>query len=203
MTERLKPMAEPMESIDHLPHLAPVVGLRQAWPCCSARRALASAGLAPRRPPPPAPGRRPPPPPAAGAARAAAAAPPQTGVVAARAWCRATSGSRQETILSYLPIQIGDTVGPGADRPCAEDPDPDRPVLRRTHRAAGRRPVVRVVENPIINQVVFEGNDNIKDDKLRTRCGASARHLHQGQGAGRRPADRRALPPLGPHLGRP
>src|SRR5262245_53925726 len=32
---------------------------------------------------------------------------------------------------------------------------------------AGDRVVVTVVENPVINRVAFEGNKNVKDDKLR------------------------------------
>ena len=70
------------------------------------------------------------------------------------------------TILSYLPIQVGDTVGP-------EQIDLGIKSLFRTELFAdvaieldGGDLVVKVSENPIINQVVFEGNNNLKDDKL-------------------------------------
>ncbi len=72
-----------------------------------------------------------------------------------------------ETILSYLPIQPGDTIGP-------QNVDLAIKTLFRTDlfqdvsiQLQGGDLVVRLVENPIVNQVVFEGNDNMKDDKLR------------------------------------
>ncbi|HEY2660708.1 MAG TPA: outer membrane protein assembly factor BamA [Caulobacteraceae bacterium] len=73
----------------------------------------------------------------------------------------------QDTILSYLPIQPGDTIGP-------EQIDLAVKTLFKTDLFADvavqlvdGELIVRVAENPIINQVVFEGNDNLKDDKLR------------------------------------
>ena len=72
-----------------------------------------------------------------------------------------------DTITSYLPIQPGDTIGP-------EQIDLAIKTLFKTElfsdvaiQLQGGDLVVRVVENPIINQVVFEGNDSIRDDKLR------------------------------------
>jgi outer membrane protein insertion porin family len=73
----------------------------------------------------------------------------------------------QSTILSYLPIQIGDTVGP-------EQIDLAVKSLFKTDLFSdvsidlrNGNLIVRVIENPIINQVVFEGNNNLKDDKLK------------------------------------
>ncbi|HTI66794.1 MAG TPA: outer membrane protein assembly factor BamA [Caulobacteraceae bacterium] len=71
------------------------------------------------------------------------------------------------TVASYLPIARGDRV--------------DSAVLDTALKALGRTElfadvqlemqgatlVVRVVENPIINQVVFEGNRALNDEKLR------------------------------------
>ena len=72
-----------------------------------------------------------------------------------------------DTILSYLPISAGDTV----DSPKI---DAGLKALFRTGLFAdikievrGSDLVVAVVENPIINQVLFEGNSNLKDDKLK------------------------------------
>lgn len=73
----------------------------------------------------------------------------------------------QTTVLSYLPIQPGDTVD-------AAVLDVAVRTLTRTQLFAdvqlGVQPngdlVVEIVENPIINQVVFEGNGAIGDDKL-------------------------------------
>lgn len=96
----------------------------------------------------------------------AAAPAPQAGVVQ-RIVVQGNERIETETIVSYLPIQVGDTVGP-------QQIDLAIKTLFRTDlfsdvsmELQGGDLVVRVVENPIINQVVFEGNDNMKDDKLR------------------------------------
>ena len=73
----------------------------------------------------------------------------------------------QTTVLSYLPIQPGDTVD-------AAVLDVAVRTLTRTQLFAdvqlGVQPngdlIVEIVENPIINQVVFEGNGAISEDKL-------------------------------------
>lgn len=72
-----------------------------------------------------------------------------------------------ETITSYLPIAVGDTVDPAKI-------DVALKALFRTDLFSdvkidleGTDLVVKVVENPVINQVLFEGNSNLKEDKLR------------------------------------
>ncbi len=73
----------------------------------------------------------------------------------------------QATVLSYLPIQPGDTVD-------AATLDVAVRTLSRTGLFAdvqlGVQPngdlVVQIVENPIINQVVFEGNHALSESKL-------------------------------------
>ncbi|HEX8232227.1 MAG TPA: outer membrane protein assembly factor BamA [Caulobacteraceae bacterium] len=71
------------------------------------------------------------------------------------------------TILAYLPITVGDTVD-------AARLDLAVKTLFQTDLFSdvrvdveGDALVVRVIENPIINQVVFEGNRALKEDKLR------------------------------------
>lgn len=71
------------------------------------------------------------------------------------------------TVTSYLPIQPGETVDPARL-------DLALKTLARTDLFAdvsielvGGDLVVKVVENPIINQVVFEGNSALKEDKLK------------------------------------
>ena len=73
----------------------------------------------------------------------------------------------QGTVLSYLPIQPGETVDPARI-------DLALKTLFRTDLFAdvkielvGSQLVITVVENQIINQVVFEGNSNLKEDKLK------------------------------------
>jgi outer membrane protein insertion porin family len=71
------------------------------------------------------------------------------------------------TIASYLPIQVGDTID-GARVDLAIK------TLFRTDLFAdvqitlqGTDLIVKVVENPIVNQVVFEGNHALAETKLR------------------------------------
>lgn len=74
----------------------------------------------------------------------------------------------QTTILSYLPIQPGDTVNPVVLDVAVR-------TLNRTGLFADVQLgvaqngdlIVDIVENPIINQVVFEGNSAITETKLR------------------------------------
>ena len=74
----------------------------------------------------------------------------------------------QTTVLSYLPIQPGDSVNPAVLDVAVR-------TLTRTQLFAdvqlGVQPngdlIVDIVENPIINQVVFEGNGAINETKLR------------------------------------
>jgi outer membrane protein insertion porin family len=114
------------------------------------------------QPPAQAPGA----PAAPGAAEPLPAAPVQSGIVQ-RIDVQGNERIETETIISYLPIQVGDTITP-------QQIDLAIKTLFRTDlfsdvsiELQNGDLVVRVVENPIINQVVFEGNDNMKDDKLR------------------------------------
>ena len=71
------------------------------------------------------------------------------------------------TVISYLPLQIGEIVD-------AAKMDQALKALFRTDlfsdvniELQGGDLVVNVVENPIINRVIFEGNKGLKEDKLR------------------------------------
>lgn len=73
----------------------------------------------------------------------------------------------QSTVLSYLPIQAGETVN-------AAKIDLAVKALFRTDLFSDVKIgllngdlTIAVVENPIINKVVFEGNSGLKEDKLR------------------------------------
>ncbi len=90
----------------------------------------------------------------------------QSGVVG-RIVVQGNERIEQDTILSYLPIQVGDTVDPAKL-------DLALKTLTRTELFSdvrislqGDTLVVQVVENPIINRVLFEGNSSIKTDKLQ------------------------------------
>ncbi len=59
--------------------------------------------------------------------------------------------------------------------------------------------VITVVENPVINQVAFEGNSEVDKETLRERGPAQAAlGVHARPRAGRRAAHPRRLPPPGP-----
>jgi len=71
------------------------------------------------------------------------------------------------TVLSYLPIQPGESVD-------SAKIDQALKALFRTDLFAdvkidfvGGDLIIKVVENPIINRVLFEGNHGLKEDKLR------------------------------------
>ncbi|MBX9615858.1 MAG: outer membrane protein assembly factor BamA [Caulobacteraceae bacterium] len=97
---------------------------------------------------------------------APAAIPAETGTVN-RILVEGNQRIDQTTVLSYLPIQPGDTIDPVIL-------DVAIRTLDRTQLFADIQIglqengdlVVRIVENPIINQVVFEGNSAISEDKL-------------------------------------
>ncbi len=103
---------------------------------------------------------------------------PESGVVN-RILVQGNQRIDQTTVLSYLPIQPGDTIN---------DVILDVAIrtLDRTQLFAdvqvGLQPngdlVVRIVENPIINQVVFEGNGAISEDKLREEVTISPRGIY-------------------------
>jgi outer membrane protein insertion porin family len=112
----------------------------------------------------------------AATAPAEAAAPPaagplsgsvqSTGVVR-RIIVKGNERVESETVISYLPITPGETVDPAKI-------DLALKTLARTELFSdesivlqGGDLVVTVVENPIINRVLFEGNKGIKEDKIR------------------------------------
>ena len=100
-------------------------------------------------------------------APAIAVAQVQQSVVIGRIILQGNERIDPETILSYLPLQTGQSVD-------AARVDSALKALFRTDLFSdvkmdmqGTDLVVRVVENPIINQVLFEGNSNLKEDKLK------------------------------------
>jgi outer membrane protein insertion porin family len=103
---------------------------------------------------------------------AAPAAPPaQRGGVISRIVVQGNERIEESTILSYLTIQPGQTVTEAtidnAEKTLFNTGlFADVSIQAPPPGAAGDL-VVRVTENPIINQVAFEGNHNLKEDKLR------------------------------------
>ena len=123
--------------------------------------ALVAPGIAQAQAQPTAPA-APAPPPAA----APAPAPVQGGVVQ-RIIVKGNERIEQSTVVSYLPIQLGEPVDPARV-------DLALKSLFRTDLFSDVKIdfqdgdlIVTVVENPIINRVLFEGNSGLKEDKLR------------------------------------
>ncbi|HET9159092.1 MAG TPA: outer membrane protein assembly factor BamA, partial [Caulobacteraceae bacterium] len=72
-----------------------------------------------------------------------------------------------QTILSYLPITAGTNVTE-AERDAGLKSLYATNLFRQVDiTVQGSDLIVQVVENPIINRVLFEGNSNLKTDKLR------------------------------------
>jgi outer membrane protein insertion porin family len=127
----------------------------------SALPALAVAQVAPASPPPP-PAAAPAAPESSGAPGGAA----QTGVVG-KIDIRGEERIDPETILSYLPIHVGETVDPARIDAALKSLFATDLFSDVKIELQGSDLVVQVVENPIVNQVLFEGNSNIKTDKLQ------------------------------------
>jgi outer membrane protein insertion porin family len=93
-------------------------------------------------------------------------APVPTGVIQ-RFVVRGNERIEPTTVISYLPLQIGETIDPAKE-------DAALKALARTDLFSDEKIdlingdlIITVVENPIINRVLFEGNSSIKEDKLR------------------------------------
>ncbi|RAK61125.1 outer membrane protein assembly factor BamA [Phenylobacterium hankyongense] len=116
-------------------------------------------------------------PPAAAQPPGAAPAPViQSGVVQ-RILVKGNERIEQATVVSYLPIQPGETVD-------SSKIDLALKTLFRTDLFSdvkidfqGGDLIVTVVENPIINRVLFEGNSGLKEDKLKDEVSVRPRGI--------------------------
>jgi outer membrane protein insertion porin family len=165
------------------------LALRSRVPLCSALALVMAAGLTttvqaqtdPAPAPAPAPAASAPPAPAIAPqplAPAPAARSAETGVVN-RILVQGNQRIDQTTVLSYLPIQPGDTIDPVLL-------DVAIRTLTRTQLFADVQIglqangdlIVTIVENPIINQVVFEGNSALSEKKLTEEVTLSPRGIY-------------------------
>jgi outer membrane protein insertion porin family len=124
--------------------------------------------------PPAAPGT---PAPAPAPTPAAPSAGVQQGGVVQRILVKGNERIEPATVISYLPIQPGDTVDPAKA-------DLALKALFRTDLFSDVKIdfqdgdlIVTVVENPIINRVLFEGNSSLKDDKLKDEVSVRPRGI--------------------------
>jgi outer membrane protein insertion porin family len=124
-------------------------------------------------------------PPAAAPVAAPPAAPPaaapsagvQQGGVVQRIIVKGNERIEPQTVISYLPISAGDTIDPAKA-------DLALKALFRTDLFADVKIdfqagdlIVTIVENPIINRVLFEGNSSLKDDKLKDEVSVRPRGI--------------------------
>ena len=136
-----------------------------------ATSALAAPALAQAQQPPP-PAAQPP------AAPAPAAQPPRPqGALVNRIIVRGNERIEASTVISYLPIQVGTVV-------TEAQLDEAISVLNQsglfgpvTITVEGTDLIVSVVENPIINRVIFEGERALKEDKLSDEVQARPRGI--------------------------
>jgi outer membrane protein insertion porin family len=120
------------------------------------------------------------PPPAAAPAAAPTPAPTagiQQGGVVRRIIVKGNERIEPQTVISYLPIQTGDTIDPAKA-------DLALKALFRTDLFADVKIdfqagdlIITIVENPIINRVLFEGNSSLKDDKLKDEVSVRPRGI--------------------------
>ncbi|MCG8543699.1 MAG: outer membrane protein assembly factor BamA [Alphaproteobacteria bacterium] len=71
------------------------------------------------------------------------------------------------TVLSYMRLKAGEPYSTAAVNESLKALFATGLFADVTIRREGERLVVRVVENPIINQIAFEGNDALSDEELR------------------------------------
>ncbi|CAN7235250.1 outer membrane protein assembly factor BamA [Phenylobacterium sp. LjRoot225] len=121
-------------------------------------------------------------PPAAAAAPAAQAAPAPAPAVregmVRRIDVRGNERIEPATVISYLPIQVGETIDPAKiDLALKSLFRTDLFADVRIDLQADGTLLVTVEENPIINRVLFEGNKSMKEDKLKDEVSVRPRGI--------------------------
>ena len=91
----------------------------------------------------------------------------QSGGVIQRIVVQGAERIEESTILSYLPIVPGDSATDARLDHATKTLFNTGLFADVSMSLQGADLIVKVIENPIINQVVFEGNHNLKEDKLR------------------------------------
>ena len=92
-----------------------------------------------------------------------------------------------ETVLSYLPLKVGDALDQSKLDQCLKELFATGYFIDVKVHQNGQTLVIEVEENPIINRVVFEGNNKLKDDiitqevRLRPREVLSRTRIQEAQ----------------------
>jgi outer membrane protein insertion porin family len=82
-----------------------------------------------------------------------------------------------ETILSYMDVRPGDAMGPDALDRIIKSLFRTGLFADVSARQTGDGMEVTVVENPVINEIAFEGNSKIKDEDLLSEVQLRSRHV--------------------------
>jgi outer membrane protein insertion porin family len=105
-------------------------------------------------------------PPATTTSPAETAAAPQPGVVIRRIVVQGTQRIEAATVLSYISLKEGDPYDPLAADKSLKTLFATGLFADVTFHPDGSTLTIDVVENPIINQVIFEGNDKVSEKDL-------------------------------------
>ena len=109
---------------------------------------------------------------------AAPAAAPATSGVVRRIEVRGNERIEAATVISYLPIQPGETIDPAKiDLALKSLFRTDLFADVKIDLQADGTLLVSVEENPIINRVLFEGNKSMKEDKLKDEVSVRPRGI--------------------------
>lgn len=129
----------------------------------------------------PPPAATPAPAPSATPAPAAADAPVQTRqaqtVTIRRIVVQGNERIESGTIISYLPIAPGDAVDSAKLDLVVKTLGRTKLFSDVNTDVEGQDLIIKVVENPIINQVIFEGNSSLNNDKLRDEISLHPRSI--------------------------
>jgi len=101
------------------------------------------------------------------AGRALAQAQAQGGTIVRQVDIEGVQRIEPDTVRSYLLVQEGDPADPDRIDRSLKSLYATGLFSDVTIRQDGTRLIVRVVENPIVNRVAFEGNERIKDETLQ------------------------------------
>jgi len=102
----------------------------------------------------------------------------QTGGVIAAIRVEGNQRIEPETVISYMKLAPGDPFDPARIDASLKALFATGLFADVTLRREGNDLVVRVVENPIINRIAFEGNRRIKDDVLANEVQLKPRRVY-------------------------
>lgn len=83
-----------------------------------------------------------------------------------------------ETIVSYIRLRVGDPYTQAAADQAIKDLYATELFSTATVRNDGGNVVIEIVENPVVNRIIIEGNKRIKNDKIVPEIKLSPRQIY-------------------------